>query len=196
MQPFTASGDLRLSQGFTTSSSFTSGRLEVFLFGQWGTVCDDRWDSTNSDVACSQLGFPGASRPISFGTSSNVGWERVYALLNSLLHEKRCVTICLHHKKLVISKTVHTSFTTLTHTGGWFVRPLHSWSIEWNLLYQLLAGMGNFRFLDCYLREIMVTVTHWSNRKFFVLIWNSAGEVKSPLVFCWPACSMTACFDC
>ena len=71
--PFTVSGDLRLSRGFTTSSSFTSGRLEVFVFGQWGTVCGDFWDSTNSDVACRQLGFPGAARPTSFATSSSTG---------------------------------------------------------------------------------------------------------------------------
>ena len=69
----TVSGDLRLSQGFTTSSSFTSGRLEVFVFGQWGTVCSDFWDSANSDVACRQLGFSGAARPTSFATSSSTG---------------------------------------------------------------------------------------------------------------------------
>jgi len=66
-------GDLRLARGSLTSSAYMSGRLEIYLGGQWGTVCDDFWDSTNSDVACRQLGFSGAVHPTSFGTSSSVG---------------------------------------------------------------------------------------------------------------------------
>ena len=66
-------GDLRLARGSVTSTSFTSGRLEIYLNGQWGTVCDDSWNSANSDVACRQLGFLGAVRPTSFDTSTRVG---------------------------------------------------------------------------------------------------------------------------
>jgi len=66
-------GSLRLSRGSLTSATYTSGRLEIFIGGQWGTVCDDSWDASNSDVACRQLGFVGSVRPTSFGTSSSVG---------------------------------------------------------------------------------------------------------------------------
>jgi len=66
-------GNLRLSRGSLTNSSYTSGRLEIFISGQWGTVCDDLWDTANSDVACRQLGFVGSLRPTTFGTSNNVG---------------------------------------------------------------------------------------------------------------------------
>lgn len=51
---FEVDGDLRLVDG----SIITEGRIEVFIDGVWGTVCDDLWSNANSIVVCRQLGFP------------------------------------------------------------------------------------------------------------------------------------------
>ena len=48
-------GMVRL-QGGTYSNQ---GRVEVYCNGQWGTICDNGFDSGDANTICKQLGYTG-----------------------------------------------------------------------------------------------------------------------------------------
>lgn len=47
------SGAVRLAGG----SSGNNGRVEVYLNGQWGAICDTHWTDRDASVICGQLGL-------------------------------------------------------------------------------------------------------------------------------------------
>ena len=63
-------GALRLFRNGLTSTSYTSGILEIY-YGSWGNICSYELDFyvLEADVACHQLGYSGSS---SYGSSGSI----------------------------------------------------------------------------------------------------------------------------
>ena len=49
---------MRLADG----ASYLEGRVEICSNGEWGTICNEAWNSTETDVVCRQLGLVSAGK--------------------------------------------------------------------------------------------------------------------------------------
>jgi len=65
----TAEGAVRLEDG----EKENEGRVAVYHAGEWGTICDDWWDSSETEVVCRQLGYSGGEAIRKGGFGPGVG---------------------------------------------------------------------------------------------------------------------------
>ncbi|XP_071953688.1 uncharacterized protein [Antedon mediterranea] len=76
----TAPFEVRIVDG----TSESEGRVEVRWMGVWGIICDDRWDLTDANVVCKQLGYSrGASKATAMAEFGSGGG-------NIILDEVKC----------------------------------------------------------------------------------------------------------
>jgi len=60
---------VRLVEG----SSSNEGRVEVYHNGEWGSVCENRWDDTDAGVVCRELQVGSSGKSSYFGNNGNSG---------------------------------------------------------------------------------------------------------------------------
>ena len=79
----------------TGGSEPRRGILEIFVNGQWGTVCDDSFGKIEADAACKQLGYGNSDSYSSrqSGTSSAPIWmDDVYCIPRATSRLADCQT--------------------------------------------------------------------------------------------------------
>ena len=126
-----SSGDIRLAgpQGRKPYE----GRVEVFHFGFWGTICDDQFDMNDANVICRQLGYTeGAKEALTAGHKFGAGTGNIWVDglrctgaesklkdcksnmwgIHDCLHREDAGVICKHTPATPPPITVSSNFST------------------------------------------------------------------------------------
>ncbi|XP_028404415.1 uncharacterized protein LOC114527038 isoform X2 [Dendronephthya gigantea] len=76
-------------------SNIGTGRVEVSLNGQWGTICDDGWDLNDARVVCRQLGYQDAVKAL-HGALVPDGSGKIWLDDVDCSGKEKRLTNCLH----------------------------------------------------------------------------------------------------
>lgn len=88
--------------------SDSEGRVEIFLRGEWGTVCNDEWDLLDANVVCRQLGYLEAIQTNTLPGSGTIWMDNVHCTGNelSLVHCPTGASIgahnCIHAEDVAV----------------------------------------------------------------------------------------------
>ncbi|XP_062578441.1 CD5 antigen-like [Saccostrea cucullata] len=52
------SGNFNIAVRLANGSNPSNGRVEIYHDGEWGTVCDDGWGTSEAEVICTMLRYP------------------------------------------------------------------------------------------------------------------------------------------
>ncbi|XP_071375300.1 scavenger receptor cysteine-rich domain-containing protein DMBT1-like [Centroberyx affinis] len=141
------SGPVRLVSG----TDECSGRVEVYKYGKWGTVCDDDWDMKEAEVVCRQLKC-GTVVYVKYGAHFGQGSGEIWmsgvnctGLEGSLTHchhKHHGLHSCGHNKDagVVCSRSIHVrlvngrdrcSGRVEVYYGSWWGRvDDHGWDLK------------------------------------------------------------------
>ncbi|PIK43389.1 putative deleted in malignant brain tumors 1 protein-like [Apostichopus japonicus] len=126
------------------------GRIEIFLNGAWGTICDDSWGKDEADVACRQLGYSAAeaaTSSASYGQGTGQIWlddvqcigseEHIFACNNRGVGVHNCghgedagVKCVVPEVRLVGGTTDYEGRIEIFLNGAWGTICDDSWGID------------------------------------------------------------------
>ncbi|XP_067320842.1 deleted in malignant brain tumors 1 protein-like [Anolis sagrei] len=137
-----------------------SGRVEVFLDGEWGSVCDDRWDLSDAQVVCRELGCGGAlSAPgnAHFGKGNGAIWIDEAQCLGTEVALQKCPferkhycshkedagVVCSEDLRLVNGASRCSGRVEVLHNGAWGTICDASWDLQDAQVICRELGCGN-----------------------------------------------------
>ena len=118
------------------SSANGTGRVEVLHNGQWGTICDDNWDTNDAAVVCRQLGYQNAVRALQGGQVPR-GSGQIWLDEVGCSGREQNLTSC-SHAGWGSHDCRHSEDAGVECSGGRFIGKcsvfyyfFHNWQIQW-----------------------------------------------------------------